>query len=50
LIAEASARAEAILAANRALLDGSAADLLTRETLDEAALRRLRDMVRAEGT
>ena len=50
LIAEASARAEAILAANRALLDGSAADLLARETLDEAALRRLRDMVRAEGT
>jgi cell division protease FtsH len=49
LIAEASARAEAILAANRALLDGSAADLLARETLDEAALRRFRDMVRAEG-
>jgi cell division protease FtsH len=49
LIAEASARAEAILAANRALLDGSAADLLSRETLDEAALRRFRDMVRAEG-
>jgi cell division protease FtsH len=49
LIAEASGRAEAILAANRALLDGSAADLLARETLDEAALRRLRDMVRAEG-
>jgi cell division protease FtsH len=49
LIAEASARAEAILAANRTLLDGSAADLLSRETLDEAALRRLRDKIRAEG-
>jgi cell division protease FtsH len=49
LISEASARAEAILARNRDLLDRTAQELLERETLDEAALRRVRELVRGEG-
>jgi cell division protease FtsH len=48
LIAEAAARAEAILAANRPLLERSARELLERETLDEAALKRLRAEVLPE--